>query len=987
LKKAAWPLAVVVLVALATAATAASKAPERASNARAGKGSSAVYIVRMLEQPVTAYEGGVAGLKATKPAKGKKINPNDPDVVKYAAYLGEKHSAAASKVGAAKLYDYQYVFNGFAAQLSPGQVAQLESDPAVLTVAKSELQHIDTSNTIDYMGMTGGSGAWSKLGGVGKAGEDMIIGVVDTGIVSDSHPSFSDRTGAGPNGQDGKLDYQQIPGWHGKCTPGEGWTAEDCGQKLIGARFYTAGFGLEDIAERDFLSPRDWNGHGSHTASTAGGNTGVQATGDASSLGKVSGMAPRARIAAYKVCWEDEGDGGCNSADSVAAIDQAVADGVDVINFSISGTRTNYLDPVEVAFLFAADAGVFVASSAGNDGPGNFTVAHVSPWVAAVAAGVHSRRGQGSVVLGNGTSVSGASLTNALASKKLVRSRDIPAAGQSANDAALCFPGSLDAAKAAGAIVFCDRGTSALVEKVQVAKAAGAVGAIIGNVAGGGTNTLGLLHALPTVHLDLARADQVRAYITSAGAAATASLTAAVVTNDNPLAGTVASFSSRGPSIAGGEDIMKPDFMAPGEDILAAVAPEGNSGRDFDLYSGTSMSSPHVAGFGALLKQAHPGWSPAMIRSALSTTADPAGGNLFNVGAGLVSPTKAFDPGLVYNAGFNDYLRFLAGQRLIGGTGIDASDLNQPSIAIGGVAGTQTVTRTVTNVSSASETYTSALTTPAGFTAVVTPSSFTIAPGATQTYTVAFTRTTATFGSRFAGQLVWNGDKGHSARSPIIVSAAAVAAPAQITGTGTSGSTSWEIKTGFANPLNFAKRGLIPAATVTDTVTDDPTNNFGTTNPDANQGIKVHDVVVPAGTTYARFSLFDAETDGADDLDLYVYRVNADATKTLVGVSGSGTSAEEVNLIAPAAATYKVYVHGWQTDGADATYTLFSWVLGTADAGNMTVSSPTAVATVGGTATVNLSWTGLTAGRKYLGAVGYLENSTERGSSIIRIDG
>ena len=413
MKKVIWPLAAVVLIALAMSATASSRMEGAAADTR-----SAVYIVRMVDQPVAAYTGGVPGIAATKPAKGKKINDEDPNVVRYSAHLKDKHSQVAQKVSAKKLYDYTAAFNGFAAELTGSQAAKLASDPAVYSVEKDQRGHVDTSNTVNFMGLTGNSGAWSKLGGVGKAGEGIIIGVVDTGIVQ-GHPSFSDKPNAG--GQ----EYGPVPqGWHktDRCQPGEAFKNSDCNKKLIGAQFFNAGFGTDRIAARDFLSPRDWNGHGSHTASTAGGNNGIQATGDASTLGKISGMAPRARIAAYKVCWEEEvGDGGCNNSDSVAAIDKAVSDGVDVINFSISGTTTNYLDAVEVAFLFAAEAGVFVATSAGNSGPGNFTVAHPSPWLSSVAAGTHSRRGQATITLGGtGGTFTGASLTNAVGPAPLV---------------------------------------------------------------------------------------------------------------------------------------------------------------------------------------------------------------------------------------------------------------------------------------------------------------------------------------------------------------------------------------------------------------------------------------------------------------------------------------------------------------------------------------------------------------------------------------
>ena len=936
------------------------------------------YIVRLADAPVVAYDGGVAGYKATKPAKGGKIDPNSPDVVKYAGYLDARHDAVLGKVGGSKLYDYRYSFNGFAAKLTSQQADALKASPGVLSVEKDAIAKIQTSSTPTFMGLDGPTGAWSQLGGVGKAGEDVIIGVVDTGINA-KHPSFSDRVGTGPNGQDGKLGYQQVPGWHGKCTPGEGFTASDCNQKLIGAQYFYAGFGVEDIAERDFLSPRDYNGHGSHTASTAGGNNGIQATGDATPFGKISGMAPRARIAAYKVCWEDSGDGGCANSDSVAAIDQAVADGVDVINFSISGTRTNYLDAVEVAFLFAADAGVFVATSAGNEGPGNFTVAHISPWLAAVAAGTHNRTGLGTVTVG-GTTYDGRTVALAPVTAPTIVSTSAALVTTPAGieEARLCFLGSLDPAKVAGKIVFCDRGVNARIDKSLEVKNRGGVGMIMANTNVNSVNAD--LHFVPSIHVDNTAGNAIRTYLTAnPGASATISKGTVVFNQPAPF---VAAFSSRGPGLAGigGEDIMKPDFMAPGEDILAAVAPEGNHGRSFDMLSGTSMSSPHVAGFGALLTQAHPNWSPAAMRSALATTADPAGGNLFNVGSGQVNPTKALDPGLVYDAGTLDYFSFLQGQLCnclpASIPAIDASDLNQPSIAIGGIAGTQTVTRKVTNVDDTAATYTAALTGPTGFTTVVSPTSFTIAPGETKSYTVTFTRTDAAFGSRRAGQLVWS-DGTHSVRSPIIVSATALGGPTQINLTGASGSTSWNVKTGFAGALTLAERGLIPATKTDGTVADDPTNSFVVGGP----GITVHEVTIPAGTRLARFSLFDDFTDGEDDLDLYVHN----SAGALVGSSGSGTSAEEVNLINPAAGTYKVSVHGWQTDGPDAKYTLFSWLLGSADAGNMNATGPATV-TIGGAATINLTWTGLAAGTKYLGQVSYLADGVEQTSTVIRVD-
>jgi hypothetical protein len=491
------------------------------------------------------------------------------------------------------------------------------------------------------------------------------------------------------------------------------------------------------------------------------------------------------------------------------------------------------------------------------------------------------------------------------------------------------------------------------------------------------------------VHVDNVSGPAIAAYAATAGATATIAQATVVL---NAPAPDVASFSSRGPSIGGGGDILKPDFMAPGQDILAAVAPPGNGGKDFDIYSGTSMSSPHVAGIGALLTQAHRNWSSAAMRSAIATTADAtsrAGLNLpFNTGSGHVRPNLAENPGLVYDAGFNDYLAFLKGQGLCCSTSaaipaLDASDLNQPSLAVGDLAGVQTLHRTVTNVGSSSATYTATISAPSGFTVTVSPSSFAIAPGATQQFDVTITRTTAALNGYAFGSLTW-ADGSHSVRSPIVVRPVAIAAPRELGLATTAGSTTYTIKTGYAGVLAFAKRGLIPATTTNATVTQDPAQSFNTTNPDSNHGFTAHEFTVPAGTTYARFQLFDEFVDGvSDDLDLYLYRVNG-ATKTLVGSSGGGTAAEQVNLSNPAAGTYKLYVHGWQTDGPDANYTLFSWIFGT-DAGNMTAPGPT-TATIGGSQSVTITWSGLTAGLKYLGQIAYQEGATTHAVTIVRVD-
>jgi hypothetical protein len=216
----------------------------------------------------------------------------------------------------------------------------------------------------------------------------------------------------------------------------------------------------------------------------------------------------------------------------------------------------------------------------------------------------------------------------------------------------------------------------------------------------------------------------------------------------------------------------------------------------------------------------------------------------------------------------------------------------------------------------------------------------------------------------------------------------AIAAPAQLdlTGGAPKGTTTFTIKTGYDGPLAYAKRGLIASQVFSGTVKDDPTDSFNEGDPTKSQGFVPHDIVVPAGTALLRINMYDAETDGADDIDLYLYKVEADGKLTEVGLSGSGTSAEQIQLLDPAAATYRLFVHGWETDGPDAVYKLHSWALGTTDAGNMTVTGPTAAET-GKTSTVTLNWTGLEAGKKYLGQILYNEAATTHGSTIVRIDG
>ena len=993
-------LAATAVLAAAIQAPAHLQAAQDSQDPAARRGNGAgptnsLYIVQMLEFPVSSYGGGVPGFQPTRPNRGQKINPNNPNVIGYAGYLDARHAAALARVGGRKVYDYRYSFNGFAAELTEGQAQALRSVAGVVAVTKDALQTMDTSSTPAFLSLDAANGLWAALGGASRAGEDIIIGVVDSGIWPESL-SFSDRVGTSGNAtKDGKLDYRQIPGWHGKCTPGEAFNASMCNQKLIGAQHFNEAWGGDEAiaAERpwEFESVRDYNGHGTHTSSTAGGNRNVAATGPAAIFGKISGMAPRARIAAYKALWSTQDGAMANgfNSDLVAAIDQAVADGVDVINYSISGSTSNFLDPAEVSFLFAADAGVFVSASAGNSGPTSGTVAHPSPWITTVAAGTHNRDGRGSVTLGNGVTYNGASIAAAFGPAPLIDSAAAGLPGADATMVALCFAKAdnggtpvLDPAKVAGKVVVCDRGVTARINKSLAVKEAGGVGMILVNTGASSINAD--LHVVPTVHLAHADRPAVKTYVAAAGAGATAKINQATIVYD-AVAPFTAAFSSRGPLAAGGGDLLKPDVIAPGQDILASVAPPANQGLNFNVYSGTSMSAPHVAGLAALLMDLHEDWSPMMIKSALMTTGTdvldggvpPPSTNpalIFRQGAGHVAPNRAMDPGLVYDSDILDWLALLCGKTtgvnpatcnalVAAGYSLDASDLNSASIAIGDLAGVQTVKRTVTNVGAGTATYTYALTGMTGFTVEVMPATLVVGPGESESYTVKFTRTTAELNAYTGGQLTWS-DGTHSVRSPIVARPVALAAPAQVSGTG--GPINYNVTFGYDGAFTATPRGLIAATTTAGTVADDPDDNF---EAQAGPDVIAIPVSIAAGTTYARFSLFDSHVSPASDIDLYVYRGTPAALGPLVGLSTTGTSQEEVNLLNPAAGDYTVFVHGWGVPGT-ADFTFFHWLLGSADAGNMAVTAP-ATATTGETGSINLSFSGLAAGTKYLGSVAY----------------
>jgi Subtilase family/Fibronectin type-III domain/PA domain len=458
--------------------------------------------------------------------------------------------------------------------------------------------------------------------------------------------------------------------------------------------------------------------------------------------------------------------------DALAAIDAAISDGVDVINYSVSSSDT-VDDPVDLAFLSAASAGIFVATAAGNSGPGSSTLHHVTPWVTTVAASTVAPYA-GTVVLGNGKKYAGISTTvlGKVGPAKLVTGRSVKRASADAADAAVCAPKSLSSKKAAGKILVCDRGVVTRVEKSAEVKRVRGKGMVLVNLSNSSTDSD--VHAVPTVHLNAPSGPSVKSYAKKTGA--TATLRQGNLSSKPIRYPQIAGFSSRGPSVGNGGDLLKPDIAAPGVSVLAAVAPPSNHKRKFDFYSGTSMASPHIAGIAALYFGVHPKWSPMAVKSAIMTTASrvkKANGKLSKdylaQGAGNVRPDRMFSPGVIIDARERDWLGFLEGAGFKTDSGvspIDPSDYNSPSIAIGQLVGSQTVTRRVTAVQPGS--YQASISLP-GVTATVSPAVLAFSnAGQTKIIKITFTRKSAVLSEAVLGSLKLAGP-GTVARLPIVV--------------------------------------------------------------------------------------------------------------------------------------------------------------------------------------------------------------------------
>ncbi|KAL2460081.1 Subtilase family protein [Abeliophyllum distichum] len=736
----------------------------------------------------------------------------------YIVYMGEKpydapelaenshHELLSDILGGKKaameaiLYSYTRGFSGFSAVLTPSQARIVAGLPGVVRVVPNRIFNLHTTRSWDFLQFNPqlSNGILLK----GQSGAGSIIGVLDSGIWPESE-SFKD---------DGMEDVPSR--WKGICQEGEEFNHSNCNRKIIGARWYIKGYEAEfgkliTSDGTEFLSPRDATGHGTHTSSTVAGawieNANVLGLGQ----GLARGGAPSAWLAVYKVCWAT---GGCSSADILAAFDDAIFDGVDVISMSLGSLpplSTYVDDTVSIGSFHAMAKGISVVCSGGNNGPYSETVVNTAPWVITVAASTIDRAFPIIITLGNNQTFVGQALYMSEDLDKfypIVYGEDIMSTDAYEDDARSCIADSLNATLARGKVLLCfeSRLQRFPVNAARTVKNIQGIGLVFAKFR---TKEVSLCLDVPCAQVDLTIGTSLLTYIGStSNPVVKFNLPKTAV--GRQISPNVALFSSRGPSSLS-PNVLKPDIAAPGVDILAAwsaatrAQPSGAVENHlnpfkFKFASGTSMACPHISAIVSLLKVIHPTWSPAAIKSALVTTAsltDEYGqaavaegaphkqADPFDYGGGHVDPNKAVNPGLVYDLDVKDHARFLCAMGYNAtaislltrtnapcrGTANFLANFNLPSITIPQLKNCMTVSRTVTNVGPDISIYTAMIQSPPGTDVVVKPPILTFSSDVKKLkFKVTFCSLLRVQGTYSFGNLLWD-DGSHVVRIPLIV--------------------------------------------------------------------------------------------------------------------------------------------------------------------------------------------------------------------------
>jgi hypothetical protein len=1043
-------MAVAVLACLWAAFPALASGPTGASDP-----TRSVYIVQFRADP----------LATTARVTGDRFHPRNPQAVAHRKFLDATQRRVLFGAGVSDAhvgYSYRTTVAGFSARLTAAEAVRIRAQREVASVAADRIRTVPhrrpasvaagkpmhhaalarAATTTESLGPRAAAeplvdadlrgqpaeflglpeGLWARLGGPEKAGEDVVVGVIDGGIYPE-HPSFADEpvTADGTRHYIGPAYGPPPATWRGTCQEGEAWPATTCNNKLIGARYFVDGLSVEKVAEQEFLSPRDVEGHGTSTASIAAGNYGVDPSylGNDLGVGVISGIAPRARIAHYKAFWAaPAADAGIAAgSDLVAAIDTAVADGIDVLSYAIGGElgatlpisdQSTMLDVEAQALLRAFDAGVVPVLPAGNAGPDADTVeapGH-TPWAISVGASALpvtyaatatvSGGADGPVVTAQGTSP-----TPALPPTPLIDGASAAAPGATPAAAERCEEGSLDPALVTGKVVLC-RPENFLVGSAVLSLAGAAGGILYQPQPRPFRDTWDVW--LPSVIVSAGDAAAIRQLIGSTPNA-TAAFTAGTLT-PTTTGDVVTRFSSRGAAL-GSLSLLKPDLLAPGVDVLAAHTPEvpaagalfeWSKAERFRPFGGTSASVPLTAGAAALLRSLHPDLDPSELKSALMTTAEPdilidavvpsTPATALDKGAGRIDPNRAADAGLVLaetTERFQDYISAQVPTRDPSQPTIAATDLNLASIAFDPLVGPRSTSRTFTSIDGRPGTWTASIEGLTGVTTTVSPAQFSIEPGQSQTVQLAFTPSGARLGDYVDGAVVFTNDSdGRTVRLAVNLRPEEFEAPEQLNfgATEPAGRAPLVLPTGFAGQLSALGYGLARGdvrrdQTVGVDVDDDgeDLNRIAQPGP----GVTVFDLTVPTDAKALAAELDDAGlSEPLVDLDLFIFHDDeGDGFRSDDFVDASETASQEaLFLLDPDPGAYRISVRGVSADPV-ATFDLTTWVLDdmTPDVlsdplvpGLQVIGDPVPV-TVGGLGTLQLEWVGLDEPGVYLGFV------------------
>lgn len=945
------------------------------------------YIIQLLEPSVAQYNGGIKGFAATNPKtsvqtvkgiqrKGDRLQASADHVRSYRHYLQQRQQSVLGKIAqitgqSSVRRQLQFAINGMILELTPTQAKQVATLAGVKSVeADSKL----TLSSDTGPGLSGATAVWAgnTLAGTNAMGEGTVVAIFDTGINTD-HPSFA------ATGGDGYIHSNPLGSGNflGDCQTD---FPSLCNDKLIGVFSYPQI--TNNYSDTDIFPPNlprngeDYNGHGSHVASTAAGNIlyDIPAVGLAFDVeesdgyvgeftfDQISGIAPHANIMSFQVCQPGENDdeyNGCFSNLAVVAIEDAIASGiVDAINFSISGGEEVWGNTLSEAWLSANNAGIFVAHSAGNDGPDASTSDKLSPWITSVAATTHGRTLDLSKTIGSFTGgsnppsiISGQSNTGAITAD-IVYAGDYPNANDPGGDPAQCLE-PYPANTFNGEIVLCDRGDIARIQKAINVASGGAGGFVLANVDDGAENLVADEYVIPGIHIAASDGNRLKTWLASgANHRATISATAGIRSVDDTLADKVANFSSRGPNTQ--FSTLVPMLSAPGTSIYAAYSDQhfghettGPAPADYAFLDGTSMASPHVAGAALLLRELHPAWSADAIRSALMMTAETNIGlngegtaNWLDMGAGRIQIDAAADAGLIMQ---ETQANYLAANPASGG---DPKTLNIPALVDNNCLIECSWQRTF--IATRSGTWSMSMDNmDSGLSLDTQPVSFTLTEGQSQTVTFTLSTWNVVDNDWAFANVHIDGNDGNPLHVPIAVVASNGNFPDDVTRTSYRDADSMLLEdllaieiTDFTYDVTPLTRGTkVSGSIATDTAPNDFFDNL-------NDGVYTQDIEINEGSP--RLVAQTVESS-ALDLDLYIaYDDNADGIfgeDELIAVSAGFSWEEYISIDAPPAGSYRIYVHNFTGSTAQQdSFTLDYAAVGASNDGTLNIDAPSSVA-------------------------------------------